>query len=285
VQPDSSFIEANGLRFHVLRWWVSGERGPLLLNHATGFVAALWQPIATRLAGAGFDVYAYDARGHGDSDKPEVSAENYHWLRMAEDLDAIMGVLGIGGAGFAGHSMGGGTGLYVAGGTPGIFSRLAVVEPIVMPGGFEPDEPRRNAMAEGARRRRASFSSRDEMIEQYRKRPTFSLWTDEALHLYAEQGTFDGEDGTVLLKCTPAVEGEIFSLSGSLSIWDRLPSIEVPVLVMAGETTEPFLDMVGRGVADRVQDGRFLQLPQAGHLAPMERPDLVADELLAFLAG
>jgi pimeloyl-ACP methyl ester carboxylesterase len=283
VTPESAFAEANGLRLHYLRWRDSGERRPIILNHATGFLAALWQPIAERLAAAGYDAIGYDARGHGDSDKPDPTAENYHWQNFVADLEAFLAALGLRDIPFVGHSMGGASGLYLAGTKPGVLSRIAVIEPIVMPGGFQPDEARRNDMAAGARRRRMSFASREEMIDQYRSRSTFQRWTEESLLLYAEHGAAKAEDGALKLKCPAEVEGEIFSHSGSLTIWDVLPQIEVPALVMAGEYTEGFLDMVAQGVAQRVQNGRFLKLPDAGHLAPMERPDLVADEVLAFL--
>lgn len=283
MTPESSFIRANGLQFHCLRWKTNGQRGPVILNHATGFLAALWQPIAERLASAGYEAIGYDARGHGDSDKPTAASENYHWLRFAEDLQAIIDSLGLRGTPFVGHSMGGGTGLYLEGTRPGTLSRLAVIEPIVMPGGFTPDEARRADMAAAARRRRSSFASRDEMFDQYRDRTTFSRWTDESLRLYAESGTYDAEDGSIRLKCPPEVEGQVFSHSGSLNIWDVLPNIEAPALVMAGQHTEGFLDMVAQGVSQRVQNGRCLQLHDAGHLAPMEHPGLVADTIIAFL--
>ena len=283
MTPESTFVEANGLRLHYLRWREGGERGPIIMNHATGFLAALWQPIAERLAAAGYEAIAYDARGHGDSDKPDPSDENYHWQRFVDDLEAFLTKLGLHSIPFVGHSFGGATGLYLAGGRIGVLSRIAVIEPIVMPGGFQPDEERREAMAAGARRRRTSFASREEMIDQYRSRSTFQRWTEESLRLYAEHGTFEGENETIRLKCPAEVEGDIFSHSGSLNIWDVLPQIGVPVLIMAGEHTEDFLDMVAQGVAQRIPNGRFQQLPGAGHLAPMERPDIVAAEILAFL--
>jgi pimeloyl-ACP methyl ester carboxylesterase len=284
VTPESTFVEANGLRLHYLRWREGGERGPIILNHATGFLAALWQPIAERLAAAGYEAIAYDARGHGDSDKPEPTEENYHWQRFVDDLDAFLTKLDLRDIPFVGHSMGGSSGLYLAGTEPGIFPRIAVIEPIVIPGSFQPDEERREAMAAGARRRRTSFANREELIDQYRSRSTFQRLAEESLRLYAGHGTFESENETIRLKCPAEVEGDIFSHSGSLNIWDVLPQIHVPVLVMAGEHTESFLDMVAEGVAQRVLNGRFLKLPGAGHLAPMERPDLVANEILAFLA-
>jgi pimeloyl-ACP methyl ester carboxylesterase len=285
MTPKSAFVEANGIRLHYLRWREGGERGPVILNHATGFLAALWQPIAERLAVAGYEAIAYDARGHGDSDKPAPTEENYHWRNFVADLEAFLGALDMRGVPFVGHSMGGASGLYFAGSKPGFLSRIAAIEPIIIPGGVQRDASYRNDMAAGTRKRRMSFNSREEMIDQYRSRSTFRRWTVESLRLYAEHGTVGDLDETIRLKCPAEVEGEIYSLSASLNIWDVLPQIEVPTLVMAGEHTEDFLDLVAQGVARRVQNGRFLKLPDADHLAPMERPDLVADAIILFLAG
>jgi pimeloyl-ACP methyl ester carboxylesterase len=282
TDPSSHFADANGLRLHYLRWGDDGP--PVLLNHATGFLAVLWAPVAERLAAAGFTVYACDARGHGNSEKPDPMPENYHWRRMADDMLAFMEQLGLRGIPLVGHSMGAGVGLYVAGHNPGLFSRIVAIEPIVMPGGMTMDETRREAMAEGARRRRTVFASREEMAGQYRKRPTFERWTDEALGIYAEAGTFQREDGRFELKCSGAVEGEVFANSWTLDTWDVLPEITAPALLVRGEHTEPFLGTIARMVSERVQNGRLLTLPDAGHLAPMERPEAVAQEILAFIA-
>jgi pimeloyl-ACP methyl ester carboxylesterase len=288
IEPTSHFADANGVRFHYLRWGESGP--PVLLNHATGFLASLWQPIAERLAAAGYTVYAYDARGHGDSDKPEATWENYDWHRFADDLRALLDHFGFRDIPLVGHSMGAGVGLFVAGHNPGLFSRIVVIEPIVVPGGAQMDEARREGMAAGARRRRMVFGSPGEMVEQYRKRPAFQRWTDEMLRLYAETGTFRREDPStgsgqaeIELKCSGAVEGEVFASSSTLNIWDALPEIEAPVLVVRGEHTEGFLSMVAQQVSKRVQNGRLLTIPDAGHLVPMERPGVVSDEILAFL--
>ena len=178
MTPESAFVEANGLRLHYLRWREGGERGPIILNHATGFLAALWQPVAERLAAAGYDAIAYDARGHGDSDKPEATEENYHWQRFVEDLDAFLAALDLRDMPVRRTLDGRRLRTVSRRHQPGVLSRIAVIEPIVMPGGFQPDETRRNEMAAGARRRRMSFASREEMIEQYRSRSTFQRWTE-----------------------------------------------------------------------------------------------------------
>jgi pimeloyl-ACP methyl ester carboxylesterase len=286
MTPDSRFVDVNGVRIHYLTWRGDDtSRGPIVLCHATGFLARLWEPIATRLAGAGFEVIAADARGHGDSDKPDPTLDNYHWRHVADDLRGFMDALGLRGVPVVGHSMGGGCALFVAGNHPQYFSRLAVFEPIVMPGGFQPDEAQRDRMAAGARKRRTTFESVDEIISQYRQRDTFKTWRDDVLRLYAEQGTFIREDGRRELKCSGLVEGALFANSGSLDIWSVLPKIGVPVLVMRGETTsEGFMRLVAEGVVSQLPDAHLVVTPGAGHLAPMESPDVVAAQLLAFLA-
>ena len=69
---------------HYLDW--GGEGPPLILIHATGFLAALWQPIAEHLSST-FRVIAMDQRGHGDSDKP---ASGYTFELFADDLQRLI---------------------------------------------------------------------------------------------------------------------------------------------------------------------------------------------------
>lgn len=69
---------------------------------------------------------------------------------------------------------------------------------------------------------------------------------------------------------------------------NRLPayqSITAPVLVIGFAddiVTPPHL---GREVADAIPNGRYLQIPDAGHLGFLERPETVNAAILQFLAG
>ncbi|MEX0682944.1 MAG: alpha/beta hydrolase [Dehalococcoidia bacterium] len=281
--PTDHYLDLpTGIRTHYLRWG-DDTLPPIVLNHATGFLARLWQPVAERLAER-YTVYAPDIRGHGDTDKPLAEGDNYHWLRLVEDLRALFDLLGFSAVPFVGHSAGAATALYLAAQHPKYFSHLVAIEPIVMPGGIQPDEERRAQMSEGARKRRAVFDSIDEMLEQYRARSLFKRWSDDLLRLYAEHGTFVREDGRVQLKCPGEIEGAIFANSASLDVWSILPDIHAPVLVLRGEHTEPFLSMVAESVATRLPSARLETIPEAGHLAPMERPDIIADLVLDFAA-
>lgn len=281
MQPQSAFVEANGIRLHYLEWGDAGAP-PAVLLHPTGFLAWTWQPVAEGLAAAGFRVLAYDARGHGDSDKPEG---DYHWRNMADDMEAFLDRQGIRQAPLIGHSMGGGVAAYLAAERPEYVSRLVLVEPIILPPGPHPDPETRNSLAEGARRRRMVFDSVEEVIESYRSRDAFKRWRPEVLQLYAEHGTFRREDGRVELKCPGEIEGKVFDASPSLNIWEAVPRIGAPVLVIRGEHTETMLSKICESVAERAPDARLVTIADAGHMAPMERPEAVTAEVLSFLRG
>ena len=283
IQPDEGYVEANGIRLHTLLWR-SGQASlpPLLLLHATGFLARLWQPVAELLSPR-FDVYAFDTRGHGDSDKPPPEGKNYHWRNLVEDLGGFCDTLGFRGVSMAGHSSGGAAVAYLATERPEYISKLVLFEPIILPPQFVPPSDRRSELAEGARKRRAVWPNTQELVEAYRTRPVFERWRDDVLRLYAEHGAFRREDGQIELKCSGEIEAQVFEHSGSLDTWDRLPEIRSPALVMHGELTgEQFLALMSQ-IAQRIPRGRLASVPGAGHLAPMERPEAVAQSVLEFI--
>ena len=286
MNPVEGFVEANGLRLHYLLWRTAtdGQASlpPLILLHATGFLARLWLPVAEMLA-THFDVYAFDMRGHGDSDKPPIEGDAYHWRNLVADLRGFCDALGLRGVPIVGHSSGGAAAAYLAATQPEYVSRLALFEPIILPTNFSPPEDRRNDMAEAARKRRLVWSSADEIVEAYRARPVFERWRPEVLRLYAEHGTFRREDSQLELKCPGEIEATFFDNSRSLDTWDHLPNIRCPTLLMWGQLTHGPFPVLMQQVAERIPNATTATIPDAGHLAPMERPNTVAEAALDFL--
>ncbi|HWD63597.1 MAG TPA: 2-succinyl-6-hydroxy-2,4-cyclohexadiene-1-carboxylate synthase [Solirubrobacteraceae bacterium] len=64
------------------------------------------------------------------------------------------------------------------------------------------------------------------------------------------------------------------------SLWDRLPELSCPVVLVAGERDEKFRQLA-RAMADRVPDSTVAVIPGAGHAAHIEVPTAVA----AVLSG
>jgi pimeloyl-ACP methyl ester carboxylesterase len=250
--------------------------------HATGFLGRLWEPVAKRLA-SGHTVYALDVRGHGDSEKPEVAAD-YDWHNFVRDCAGFLDHFSLKDVAIVGHSSGGATAAFLAATKPDYVSSLVLIEPIIRPSEFNFTPERPNELAEGARRRRAVWPTRKELVETYRQRRAFASWRPEALDLYAEHGTFQREDGQFELKCPGEIEAAVFDNSTSLDLWEELPDIRCPTLILRGETTDPYLAMIAEGAAKQVPDVRLGVIPAAGHLAPMEQPEAVATTISEFLA-
>ena len=66
------------------------------------------------------------------------------------------------------------------------------------------------------------------------------------------------------------------------AVWDRLGSVSVPVLVMAGDRDEKFT-AIGRRLATAIPGATFAAIPGAGHAAHAEQPDATADLVAAWL--
>lgn len=277
-KPRDGFVEANGIRLHYLEWGANSSP-PLVMAHANGFLAWLWHPVAQRLTSR-YRVIAYDMRGHGDSDKPPNA---YHWRHLVDDLRGLLDALDLHGLPLVGHSSGGAAAACLAGERQEYASRLCLIEPIVLPPEVATSPAQREAMAAAARKRRQVWDSPHALMEAYRRRETFARWREDVLRLYAEHGLFRREDGHYQLKCPGEIEAQVFENSASLDVWGVLPEIRCPTLVMQGELTDGVMGSMFQQVAGRIPGGQFLTVAGAGHLAPMERPDLVANEILRFL--
>jgi pimeloyl-ACP methyl ester carboxylesterase len=248
----------------------SGEGTCAFFVHATGFCKELCDPVIadTRDLGVEFRALAIDQRGHGDSATP---LPPFDWWDIGRDVIDLIGgetsVIGIG------HSAGGAALVLAELLRPGTFGSLILVEPIILPPPYRryPDNP----MSRGALRRKRSFTSRREAFENFMSKPAFAGWEERAMWAYVNGG-MRPQNGSVALKCTPETEAEFFLAATTHGAWDRLDEIDVPTLLIAGESSkthqEPFLaELTGR-----FPRARYEIVPDTSHFVWMERPGIVA---------
>lgn len=249
------------------------DQPAMLISHATGFHAFCYLPLAQSLARR-FHSIGFDYRGHGDTPQPPHTAVS--WASYAEDLEAVALSLTRPLAAF-GHSMGGACLLMVAHRHPELFSHLVIYEPVVFPP-VESDVTQGPVhLAEGARRRRATFASYDAAIANFSAKPPLGAFTPAAVEAYVRHGFRQGADGQVHLKCEPELEATTFEMSRSQHTWDLLPEIATPVLVMCGLPSPDSPAQHSRAVSEQLADGTYLQLDDLDHFGPMTDPDRVAD--------
>lgn len=278
-------LPARGVTLSLLDW---GGEGPLaLLHHANGYCAALWAPVAERLRER-FRVVALDARGHGASSKP-AAGDAYLWPEFGLDLAALAEVLAAEAGPVAlgvGHSFGGTATLLAAAWRPELFERIVLVDPVILPSSATSPELARavrgSAMADGARRRRQVFPDRAAARERWQGRPPVASWTPRAFDLYVEHGLVDREDGAVELACSGEVEAAIYERGASVDAIEEARRVRCPALVLwarRGDFPRAIFEALVRAMPDAE-----LRDADAGHFVPMEDPELVVREVLAFSA-
>lgn len=262
---------------------LGGDGPDLLLVHATGFCAGVWAPVAERLAG--FRVAALDVRGHGGSSAPDLDRPpGMSWAGTGRDVLTAVESLGLTDPLGAGHSMGGASLLIAELDAPGTFRSLWAYEPIVFPTAIAAEASVSNPLAEGARRRRASFPSARAAFDNYASKPPFDALDSDGLWAYVHHGFAEQPDGSVTLRCRPEVEAATFEMGPRHGTFERLGEVSIPVTVVRG------VDVVGPAsfapiIASALPHGRLEDHPDLGHFGPLEDPARIAASIAATFGG
>ncbi|MSP40412.1 MAG: alpha/beta hydrolase [Deltaproteobacteria bacterium] len=171
TQPQSKYIEVQGIKLHYLEW---GERGKpdLLLVHGWTSFAASWSAVAEHFQER-YHVVAPDLRGHGESDKP---ATGYRLRDFAEDIRQLIVNLELRKPAYVGHSWGGNIATILAADSPELISCAFLEDPVywrmlhafmtALPGALaRRNKPEAEIRAEAQQK---GMSQADEDMEVYR---------------------------------------------------------------------------------------------------------------------
>ena len=264
-----------------------GGDGPVLhLAHANGFPPGAYRLLVENLASR-YHVVSLPSRPLWPGSRPE-SAPN--WYTMADDLIRGLDALGLTNIVGVGHSMGGNLTLWASISRPDLFRAVVLVDPVILPPawlwmaqlfrwlGFR----RKLPLVRGALRRRRTWSSRQACYERYRRVPFFADWPDASLRAYVEAGTRERADGQVELAYPPEWEAHIFATVPA-DIWRAVPKLRAPALVIRGERSDTFRPESQARMERLLPQARYVVIPDAGHLAPMERPAEVGAAIRDFL--
>jgi pimeloyl-ACP methyl ester carboxylesterase len=288
------FVEHAGGRIAVARWGDADTgKPPALLVHGTGFVAEVWDEIASALARR-YQVYGIDRRGHGASHKP--AADRYHFLDFASDVGAVIEALGLSDIFGVGHSAGATDLLLAARLEPGRFTRLFVMEPTIMDPRARTDgglSENGIASVQGTLRRQPEFASAAAAFDRYRAAPAFAEWSERALWAYVRHGFETLPDGRVRLLCRPEIEAAmlrpIFEAMEQVYAGDErgnpfaaLAGIDCPVRVATAETSWPiYKEMAARAVS-LIPNASQWKFDGTGHCVAQEAPELLLQALEVF---
>lgn len=253
----------------------------VVFSHANGFNARTYRSILAPLA-LRYRILALDLRGHGRSTLPTNAEGRSTWTDIAEDLLALTEAIDARNVVLAGHSMGGTASLLATHMATERIRALVLFEPVIL-SREAADQARKgpinSPLAEGARRRRTTFASRQEALETYRGRGAFKSLNDAQLEDYVADAFRERPDGGVELACSPEWEVSNFVSHGHDS-WSALLAAGPPVRILRAEHGSTCASLAAAD-AELSAAGRISmdQVKGATHLLPMEHPELVRLEL------
>jgi pimeloyl-ACP methyl ester carboxylesterase len=267
-----------------LEW--AGDGPTLHFAHATGFNSETYSPLLAPLR-AGIRILASDARGHGFTTLRTAPGMARDWKVFRKDLIQFLDATVNGPAILAGHSMGATVSAMIAASWPERVKGLILLEPVLMPKILHlvrwiPVRPPSIDLASRAERRRATFNSSEAARLSYLGRGAFRTWPEEFLVAYLKGGLVPvGSNGEMQLACAPSWEAQTFRAT-PIGAAGLARKIRCPVTLMYAEQSTP-PEAECRAFARSHGNTRLMKVPGTTHFLPMERPDLVREEIIRFL--
>jgi pimeloyl-ACP methyl ester carboxylesterase len=271
----------------------------VLFSHATGIAALTYKDVLQRWANTlQANIFAYDARGHGESTLDAKLAYKNGFTsitrQLCDDLRDLFHLLSVrfpGPWSLAGHSLGGWLSLYAANDV-NVDHVVLLDVPLLPPSsaflwataclfrqrGFHP-------LSRPARRRKRMFRSRREALIAFKRNPFFRKWDERHISHYIDANFETLEDGALRLRHDPEWEADLF---------ESQPAMHTPLFLKMGakKRKELRVDLIA-GDESRICSPRsiryfhqffprmrWLVVPQGGHMFPFEN----TTGLLAALA-
>ncbi len=253
---------------------VVGDGPPLVLLHGFTGCAANWRSHMALFAKR-FQTVAIDLLGHGDSDSP-TDSERYRMERCAEDLLAVFDQLGLPRVNLLGYSMGGRVALHVAAAHP---ERLAaLILESASPGLADPAERRARVASDEALASRIEREGLEAFVNDWEWLPLFA--SQSRLPMSAR----DGLRAQRLRNNPRGLANSLRSLGtgAQIPLWDRLPELQTPTLLIAGVLDQKFAAIAG-SMAEALPKARLALVSEAGHTVHFEQPEVFDKLVLEFL--
>jgi len=274
-------VTARGVRFHIAEAGPA-DGAPIVLIHGFPQHWYAWRHVIPRLAEQ-HRVLALDVRGFGWS---EATRHGYGIGNLADDVIAVLDELGIDRAAVVGHDWGGWIGFAAALRHPARISALVSVNMTHM----WPEH--RRVLPNLWRMWHTAFIEHPPLGRLVLRRTGFAGFL--LRHWSGDPELWDREDLSVYtdLLRDPARARAAEQLNAAY-VWRdivahprgryRKARLTVPTLIIGGERDVVIPPAVLEGGERHADDLRVVVVPGAGHLLPLERPEVVAEETMKFV--
>ncbi len=237
----------------------------VVLIHGLGLSRQLWE--AHLPAFAGHRVLLYDLYGHGESAPPPEAAS---LTVFSDQIAALMDHVGWADAHIVGFSIGGMINRRFA-----LDFRARVRSLVIL-----------NSPHDRGDAAQAAVEARAQSV---RDQGAFSTF-DAALKRWFTPGYLENSDGGALVRhWRGQVDAESYAQTawvlahGVRELIAPIPAVDVPTLVMTCEKDSGSTPAMSEGIAAEIAGAELVIVPELQHLGLMERPELFAARVVAFL--
>ncbi len=259
----------------------------VVLAHGWTEQLAFWGPVISRLRADRLRVVAYDLRGHGRSDAGADG--DYSLERFGEDLEAVLAAAGAGDerepVTVAGHSLGA---MSIAAWAEHHDPRTRARAAALVNTGLGDLISGHLLLPQMARFLNHPWASRA-VLGSRAPVPPFSTPVQQAMIRYTAFGPHASRGDVafyerMLIDTPPDVRAATGVALSAMDLWHAVANLTVPTLVIAGENDRLTPPAHARRIAEELPDPvGLIELPETGHMGPLERPREIADALRALV--
>jgi pimeloyl-ACP methyl ester carboxylesterase len=257
---------------------------PVVLVHGWTEQLSFWRPVISLLSQRGLRSVAYDLRGHGRSGR--AADHDYALDRFGEDLEAVLDATAEGERALVvGHSLGA---MSIAAWAEHHDVEARAFAAALVNTGLGDLISGHLLFGEAAKWLHRPAASRAFLGSRSRMPPVSSP-VQQALIRYVAFGR-TATAGQVafyermLMQCPPEVRGAVGVALSELDLWHALAALTVPTLVIAGAQDRLTPPAHAHRIAEAVPHLQALvELPDTGHMSPLERPDELTEALIELI--
>lgn len=269
----------DGVRLHVVHHG-SGPGLPVLLLHGYPTSSYLWRDVQRDL-GPRHPTYAPDLLGLGCSERPR--AGRYDHASQAGLMLSLLDALGLDRVAVVAHDVGGGVAAHMAALEPSRVAALVLVDTPLHTEVWPVPLVRLQAMpllgeSHGTLMRLAPALGRRVLGTSLGRGLVATEFTPKVLHQYAAP-LLSAEGIRGMLAVARAADPGAVQEAFGLVCADPPPS-----LVLWASDDAWFSPAYGRRVAGELKGASYVEVTDAGHFLPEDRPERVAEEIEGFLA-
>ena len=264
---------------------LGGEGELIHMAHANGFHPMMYRDLMSELT-PHYQVKAKLFRPFWDDDHHQLKS----WKLLGDDLiryfdqEGLRDIVGIG------HSMGGVASVLAMAKRPDLFSKLVLLEPVILPpryylSRFLPKALRQKMIpvAKIALKRKDRWASKEEAFESLSSKRVFKDIPENVFRDYIEYGTKDHKDGGVTLSYSKEWEAQVYM--NAANPWSALKSLKIPVLVVRGAKSNVISGEGWAYMKSTLNSFTFIEIEDGGHLVPFEKKSEISRVLLDFIGA